>query len=509
MDHWRLAYLGMRQIPRELSEFELATFFTYSPKERALIDARRSALYRLAVAVHIGFIRMTGRTLDACKQVPRFLWSHVGAQVGVTPPDMGTLNALYDGRTDTLWPTKPSASIRWLSTSAASWLKERLTGQPSRSELFHELKRWLYEHRILIPHDRALKRLISQAVATAETALAVALVRAYGAASLDVWGTSLARPHGDRASLQQWLWTVPLRTSTHQMGELFDKVELLYKMGIHRNWPAACNEALVRYYARRCANRPASVSKRVAQQPRRLEAACFLRYALCAATDQLATMLRHWIQKSVNDVRRLIDAGRPDPDTQMREFATAVKALAADEMLTLEALREQLSALADSALNRHAPSRASMIRAQLLSRHRQARALLGRLVLLPFSAQSPHPVIEALTVLQGLYARKTDLLPDGITIQLGRAWRPALEGQDRQQALSAFEWGTLFALRVALRNGSVFLEHSFAFRSQAALLIGASDWKTKRNHFYGHLKLPQDSEAFLAPVIVLTKVSPG
>jgi len=52
MDHWRLAYLGMRQIPRELSEFELATFFTYSPKERALIDARRSPLYRLAVAVH-------------------------------------------------------------------------------------------------------------------------------------------------------------------------------------------------------------------------------------------------------------------------------------------------------------------------------------------------------------------------------------------------------------------------------------------------------------------------
>jgi len=71
MDHWRLAYLGMRQMPRELSEFELATFFSYSPKERALIESRRSHLYRLAVAVHIGFIRMTGRTLDACKQAPR------------------------------------------------------------------------------------------------------------------------------------------------------------------------------------------------------------------------------------------------------------------------------------------------------------------------------------------------------------------------------------------------------------------------------------------------------
>src|SRR5262245_37647699 len=80
----------------------------------------------------------------------------------------------------------------------------------------------------------------------------------------------------------------------------------------------------------------------------------------------------------------------------MREFATAVKALAADETLTREALCQQLSALADAALNRRAPSRAGLIRAQLLSRHRQARALLGRLVLLPFAALSAHPVIEAL-----------------------------------------------------------------------------------------------------------------
>lgn len=42
MDHWQLAYLGVRQILRELSEFELATFLTFSAKERALIDARRS-----------------------------------------------------------------------------------------------------------------------------------------------------------------------------------------------------------------------------------------------------------------------------------------------------------------------------------------------------------------------------------------------------------------------------------------------------------------------------------
>jgi hypothetical protein len=69
-------------------------------------------------------------------------------------------------------------------------------------------------------------------------------------------------------------------------------------------------------------------------------------------------------------------------------------------------------------------------------------------------------------------------------------------GQDRKRALAAFEWGTLFALRVALRNGSVFLDHSFAFRSQATMLISGQDWQARRNHFYGHLKLPQDARAF-------------
>ncbi len=39
MDHWRMAYLGIRQVPRELSEFELNTFFTFSRRELASIDS--------------------------------------------------------------------------------------------------------------------------------------------------------------------------------------------------------------------------------------------------------------------------------------------------------------------------------------------------------------------------------------------------------------------------------------------------------------------------------------
>jgi len=34
-------YLGMRELPREISTFELQAFFTFSPAERELIAARR------------------------------------------------------------------------------------------------------------------------------------------------------------------------------------------------------------------------------------------------------------------------------------------------------------------------------------------------------------------------------------------------------------------------------------------------------------------------------------
>ena len=387
MEHWQLAYLGMRQIPDELNEFELATFFTFSRKERGLIDARRTDLYRLGVGLHIGFVRMTGRTLDAYKQIPKALWSHLGEQLGVDPPELGTLRSLYDGRTDTLVDHQMLAyqvlGFRPMAEHqrryVVRWLKERLSGRPERGQLLHELKRWLYEHRILIAHDRLLKRLIVQAVQGVEVALTDTLGRAFGASILDGWGHLLPQPEGEHGSLQHWLWAVPLRNSTHQISEIFTKIDRLYSIGVHSRWPANCNDALVRHYARRCANRPPSVSNRIETQSRRLEAACFMRYSLCAAADQLLGMLRHWIQKAVNDATRDIDAARPDLKARIRDFAAAVKAVALDATLSRDELSNKVCALADQALDVRPPSRRSLVRAHLMAKRGQARAMLAKI----------------------------------------------------------------------------------------------------------------------------------
>ena len=48
-----------------------------------MINARRGPLPRLALALHIGFVRMTGATLDAYQYVPQILiWSPLGKHLG-------------------------------------------------------------------------------------------------------------------------------------------------------------------------------------------------------------------------------------------------------------------------------------------------------------------------------------------------------------------------------------------------------------------------------------------
>jgi len=60
---------------------------------------------------------------------------------------------------------------------------------------------------------------------------------------------------------------------------------------------------------------------------------------------------------------------------------------------------------------------------------------------------------------------------------------------------------TLLALRRALRNATVWIDHSLAFRSRESLFIPAAQWQQQRRAYYRRLSLPQHAEAFLEPLI--------
>ncbi len=78
MNDWQSTCLGRRSLPRDLSDFEIEAFFTFSEAERRVIEERRSPVLKLALALQIGFLRMSGRLLEAVRIVPPSLWRHLG-----------------------------------------------------------------------------------------------------------------------------------------------------------------------------------------------------------------------------------------------------------------------------------------------------------------------------------------------------------------------------------------------------------------------------------------------
>jgi Domain of unknown function (DUF4158) len=65
MQSWRLGFLGLESIPPWLGEFEVEQFFRLSPAEIFTVKTRRSNESQLSFALHLGFLRMTGRGLSS------------------------------------------------------------------------------------------------------------------------------------------------------------------------------------------------------------------------------------------------------------------------------------------------------------------------------------------------------------------------------------------------------------------------------------------------------------
>ena len=70
MDSWHATFLGLRHLPREVTAFEIEAFYQFSAEECRVIEERRRPELKLALVLQIGFLRMSGRLLEAVRIVP-------------------------------------------------------------------------------------------------------------------------------------------------------------------------------------------------------------------------------------------------------------------------------------------------------------------------------------------------------------------------------------------------------------------------------------------------------
>ena len=128
MHAWQVPYLGWRRLPADLSEFEIAHFFSLRPEEIRAVLTKYGEALRLGAALQIGFLKMCGRPLDVIQRVPTDLLKHLADQLEVPAPTIATLRALYLRRRRTLyehqrWAIEFLGLVRFESTDLVQFQK--------------------------------------------------------------------------------------------------------------------------------------------------------------------------------------------------------------------------------------------------------------------------------------------------------------------------------------------------------------------------------------------------
>ena len=507
MDSWHATFLGLRHLPREVTAFEVEVFFQFSAEEARIIEERRRPELKLGLALQIGFLRMSGRLLDAVRMVPPLLWRHLGERFSVAAPDLASLRAMYR-RAPTLIEHQQLAcdalGFQWLTghhrRALLRVLRQELSRTDDRERLLGFARRWLYEHQLLIVHERLLRSMIAAARRQHEAQIAHQIDQAVEPGLMMRWRTALTAPQSAGSSLQTWLWAPPAKHSSRQIEEMIERIEYLYELRVHERMGDFPDD-LLRRHARQLAGRPPSAGALIQEPARSVETACFLRYCLLLATDRLLMMVR----RQVADLWRRAATGalatHSDWALLYQELLAALSAILAEPAADDAKIRDHLHSLLTEHRARRPASRAELVRGRLIDGVRPVRSLLSALVRLPWAATDNHPVLQALRRLQDLYTHEQRHLPVGTQIFLGRVWQEALAGHDRERAFCAFEVATLLALRRALRNGTVWIDHSLAFRSRERLFIPADRWAAQRRLYFRRLGLPTDPAEFLEPLV--------
>lgn len=283
-------------------------------------------------------------------------------------------------------------------------------------------------------------------------------------------------------------------------------IDLLYTLDVHKHL-ADIPDLILRRYARRLVSRPPSAGAKIKEPARTVEVACFLRYCLFTTTDQLILM----VQRRIADLWRQAAADVPATVNWAAMYKTLLGelvALSAQGAVPDAELRARLEALITETQKRKPPSRASLVREGLIDGIRPVRSLLVAIAKLPWQATGEHPAIEYLAKLQALYLKGSRKLPvEVVAPSLGMIWQVSISSPDRERAFQALEVATLFALRRAVRNGSVWIEHSLSFRGRARLFFTDERWQAESKKHYARLSLPSKAATFLKPL--LARVTAG
>ena len=505
LSRWEHRYLGQELFPDTLSALEIEHFFTLDEQELARVRERRGPLNRLALALHVGFLRMTGNTLNSVERIPPEILDRLGRQLDCTPPQIATIRAFYRRRRRTLFEHH-AAALRLLGRSEltphaerglVAYLRREATAVFDQAELVACARTWLVEHDYLLLRERDIRRHVIAARRSHEQVL-FKVIAAAVASEREAWiPRLLALTEGGEISHLEWLGVVPSSRATKGLEEQSEKVDFLKALGADRLILPDLPLAGLEHFSRRMTSRKPAALARIKDPHRTIEVACFLRLTMLRVTDASLTLLDHRIAALWRGARERAEEARASRLRRFRELLGDLVGLAGDETLDAAALRSRLNGLIAPFEPEREATQVSAIRQELARKSQDLARLLKTARSAALAVPADHQLIAAFATLDAVAASSAAALPAADSQPFGSSWQSLIEQPDRTAALGCFRAATLMALKRALRNRSVSVAHSLSHRAPEDKLIPLKLWQRSHGRFIRDLNLPASAETYL------------
>jgi TnpA family transposase len=505
MGGWDQRYLGFGAFPETLSPLEIEHFFTASAGEAAAISGRRTPVNRMAFALQIGFLKMTGRTLNSVEIVPPAVLEHLGRQIGAPPPRVASIRAFYRRRR-TLFDHQESARQALgrgplndhAERGLTAYLRREAAAAYDVTELMTRARNWLVGRHYILPRERDIRRQALAARRHQEQRIYAAIEAAAPLSVRQDWLAKLAESRDpDQITHLEWLSATPATRSAKALEEQLKKVEFLRGLGADRVNVADLPSAGLEFYGRRVMTRKVGALGLIKEPRRTIELACFLRLTLQRLMDSSLVLLDHQIAAQWREARERAADGQNGRLKRFRDLIGDLTTLAGDESLDAAGLRARLATLLEPFQPELQISQIAAIRQELAQRQGELDRLLRAAKTAKLQTPAGHKLAEALALLDKVGGTPAGVLPVGAANPFGPSWRSLLDQADRKAAMNCYRAATVMLMKRAIRNRSVTAPDSLSHQAPGDRLIPKAIWDRDRGRLTRNLSLPPTAEKYL------------
>jgi TnpA family transposase len=498
--------------PLDPSEDELARHWSLTPADLAVIAECRGPDHRRRFAVQLCMLRAHGRFLDDYRQAPIKIVNHLSRQLGLAP----VLFLDRPGRSQTeraqALRIRRHLDLRSFDSGTAmdlrNWLRQGAIEGRTVAELMVRAEGKLRDWHVMLPAASTLERLVTAEVTQATTQLYETVSIRLPSFLREAIDLLVEVPEGDARSSLFRLKDYPKSANAAVIKGDIVRLRLIEDLLGGGADLGDLDPQIIRQLGQLGRRYDAGDLRRFAKPKRDALVACYLVEARKTLLDQIVEMndlfltgMNRRARTSVEKRRKILRRRARDG---LHRVLGAVDALvAADGAQTVSTFRDTQNppALIEAAIACRAYERLET-RGHLdamLARYGTLRQYLPAFFALPFQAAAgSETLLRAVESLRALDAgTRGPLTTDDPHSFVQTDWRSYLVS-DGKLDRAIWEISLAFAVRDALRAGSLFLAQSRDHVSFWNLVYDDRSWQQTREQAYQRLDLPTDGQTFLA-----------